>query len=291
MQKHLPGDQITVCADESEFVKSLPGTQVAIVWFIKEPWLDLADKLEWIITPAAGRDYFSLKPRPGLTVDYSSFHGQIMGETVLGMILAEIRGIRKTVLYQQAGDIWPRDKLGDEMVNFRGSRVTILGFGNIGEWVARLAKPFGVQITGVKRTKIPLPAFLDNKDRIVTIDELDSVLPETDHLVISLPSGEDTTDIIDEERISLLPAWAVVYNVGRGNVIKEEALYKALQEQAIRAVYLDVFKTEPLPENSSLRKCNNLIIMPHASAIAPNYLDLFLDEFFVKYEKKYLKNI
>jgi phosphoglycerate dehydrogenase-like enzyme len=72
-------------------------------------------------------------------------------------------------------------------------------------------------------------------------------------------------------------------NVGRGNAIDEEAL----AAENLAGAYLDVFSEEPLPGSSSLRQAPNVIIFPHASAIAPQYLDLFIDEFVGKFEKRY----
>jgi phosphoglycerate dehydrogenase-like enzyme len=107
---------------------------------------------------------------------------------------------------------------------------------------------------------------------------LDTVLPAADHLVLALPGGAETDSLLDARRLSLLPPHAAIYNVGRGNAIDESALASALVAQAIAAAYLDVFAREPLPADSPLRSCPNAFLLPHISAIAPNYLDLFLRE-------------
>ncbi|MBN2532279.1 MAG: hydroxyacid dehydrogenase [Spirochaetales bacterium] len=286
MQQELPGTTIKVCSSSEEFCDQLPRTQVACVWYFKEEWLALAPRLEWIITPAAGKDYFHIPPSSGIDVGYCSFHGELMGETVAGMILAHVRGIRDTVLLWE-NRVWSRDHLSKRMRSLRGSHIVILGFGHIGNWIGTLVKPFGVRITGVKRNLINPPLYFDKNDSIISIEDMDSVLPLADHLILALPGGEETTDIIDEKRIALLPAHAVIYNVGRGNAICEPALIQALKKGKIEAAYLDVIKKEPLSSGSPLKDCPNLFIMPHASAISPNYLDLFIQEFAEKYRNRY----
>jgi len=287
LQAGIPEAECVWCRSKEEFIAHLPGTEIALVWHVKDEWLLTADKLTWIMTPAAGRDYFHLDYHPQITIDYGTYHGEIIAETVIGMMLAEVRSIRAAVIFQQQGVQWPKNQISLLMRNLRGSRVTILGFGHIGQWIGKLLKPFGVQLTGVKQTGMNPPDFFTPGDKIVPVTELDAVLPTTDHLILALPSSDSTTDIINASRLDLLPANAVIYNIGRGNAIDEAALCAVLQTGKIQSAYLDVFKEEPLPENSPLRACKNLFIMPHACAIAPNYLDLFLDEFISKYHKRF----
>ncbi len=263
---------------KEEFLFELPDTDIALIWYFKEEWFSEAKKLKALICPAAGRDFFQKMNIPKhVSLISSGFHGEIMAETVLGMMLSHARGI-STANSLIKEHQWPRAEIGKRMRRFRGSKITILGFGNIGQWVARLAKPFGPIIRGVKRTKTPLPSFLAQEDSIHTMEELDSLLPDTDHLVLVLPKAAETDNIINNDRLSLLPKDSAIYNIGRGNAVDEAALVTALAEQRISAAYMDVFHKEPLPMDSPLRKARNCYIYPHSSAISPDYLDLFLDE-------------
>ncbi|MBN1696862.1 MAG: D-2-hydroxyacid dehydrogenase [Spirochaetales bacterium] len=286
LQDALPETRIVVCKTEEEFLSGLSETEIALVWYFKQEWLKKAPKLMWIITPAAGRDYFSVTPPPGLTIDYCTFHGELMGETVLAMMLAQVRGIRDTIRAQEK-ERWPRAIVQEHMRPLRGSHLLVCGFGHIGRWVGRLAKPFGMRITGINRTNLNPPQYFEKGDKVLTPADLDRILPETDHLVLALPGGAETANIIDKKRISLLPSHAVIYNVGRGNAIDEAALLSALSKRSIEAAYLDVFGEEPLPEASPLRRSPYIFIMPHASAISPNYLSLFSREVVLKYRKRY----
>ncbi len=284
LEKNCGDARVTVHADSASFQAGLGDTDIALVWVFKDEWLALAPNLKWIATPAAGKDYFNLHPPAGITISYGTFHGAIMAETAVGMMLSAARGILKTRELQARSD-WPREELEQSMTTLAGSQVVILGFGAIGSRIARLLKPFGVKITGVKRKSSEPPAFFETDDRIVTVDRLDSVLGETDHLVMVLPRDPSTDDILDKRRLDLLPARAYVYNFGRGNAINEGDLAGALTGGKIAGAFLDVFREEPLPHDSPLRKCPNVLLMPHASAAAPNYMDLFAEEFVTRYRE------
>ncbi len=279
LERELPGTTVALCPDQAAFLGALPTAEVAIVWHFRPEWLALAPRLRLLATPAAGRDYFQPPSRPGLELSYGSFHGQLIGETVLGMLLAATRGILASQARQLAGDPWPRAAVGATMRPLRRSHLTILGFGAIGQWVGRLAKPFGVRITGVRRSAAAPPSWFEPGDRLLSAAQLDAVLPETDHLLLALPGDTESDHLLDERRLRLLPPSAWVYNVGRGNAIDEAALAAALATGRLAGACLDVFAEEPLPATSPLRQAPNLLVMPHAAAISPNYFDLFIDEF------------
>ena len=282
----LPGVDVAVCADPEAFVAALADARVALVWGFRQEWLAHAPELEWIVTPAAGRDYFDIEPRAGLTVENSSFHGQLMAETVVGMMLAQCRGLVRAHAMQPT-DPWPRARIAPHMRTLRGAHVVVLGFGHIGEWIAQLAKPLGARITGIRRHAQPAPAYFGPADRVRTQEALDEVLPAADHLALALPRAPETDHILSARRIGLLPRHAYVYNVGRGNAIDEAALAEALNRGRLAGACLDVFEQEPLPEDAPIRTAANALLLPHASAIAPQYLDLFLDEFIDKFRRRY----
>lgn len=133
------------------------------------------------------------------------------------------------------------------MRSIYGSRITVLGAGDIGTNFARRAKALGAgHICGVSRSgRNPDPAY----DRMLPQEQLDQVLPETEILVMALPSVADTVGILSRERIALLPRDAIVVNVGRGTAIDQEALMEALNAGRIAGAALDVVVPEPLPRD------------------------------------------
>jgi len=284
LEKALPECTVSLYNDSKSFKANLINTDIALVWVFNQNWLEMAPKLKWIATPSAGKDWFNIDAPKEMIITYGAFHGKIIAENIIGAILGFTRGLHFAGQFQDKY-FWPREEIEPYCKTLRGSNLVILGFGKIGTWIAKLAKPFGAKITGVKRTIIKSPEFFDKDDKIITLDELDSVLPETDHLILALPRDKTTNDIIDKKKLELLPNRCYIYNIGRGNAINEEDLANALNNNSIKGAYLDVFKEEPLDINSPLRNCPNILITPHSSAIAPNFLDLFIDEFVDRYRK------
>ena len=288
LQDKLPGYIINNYKSRESFLKALPETQIAITWYFRQEWLERAIKLECLATPAAGRDFFHIQLPPQIKSYYGSFHGQIMAETVVGMILCSARGLIHSFSSQKKLT-WNRSLLEPNLTTIRNSHVLLLGFGNIGKKIAELLKPFGVRITGIrlhKTKKSDYPSFFQKQDRILTINELDKELPFIDHLILSLPRLKSTDLILNSIRLRMLPTNATIYNVGRGNAIDEKALIKLLRNKKLKGAYMDVFKNEPLSFFSPLRRCPNSYLLPHASAMAPEYMNLFIREF-----TSYLKEI
>jgi len=281
----LPSASCHVCPDRESFRAVLPEAQIALVWSFRQEEFALAPRLRVLATPAAGRDYFQVTPPPAVRLFYGRFHGAIMGETAVGMVLAMGRGLLPAVT-TYADEPWPRAQLAAGLRPLRGAHVVILGFGHIGTWIGRLLKPFGVRLTGVRRhaSAAAVPDFFGPADRLLPASDLDAVLPETDHLLVVLPGGNATDRLIDARRLALLPPHATIANLGRGNAIDEAALVEALRAGRLAGACLDVFRSEPLPADSPLRDCPNLWCFPHSSAISPTYLDLFVDDFVAQFQ-------
>ncbi|MGE5559209.1 MAG: D-2-hydroxyacid dehydrogenase [Bacillota bacterium] len=265
------------CSTEKEFLELLPEAEVAVVAVFKPGWLASAPHLKWVGTFAAGKEGIPEKflRERGLKVTFGRFHGRIMAETVVGMMLFAARGLG-TAYRLQKDEPWCDKLLFCRLHTLRGKTCLILGLGNIGRHVARLTKAFGMRNIGVKRA----PAGPEeNVDRVIPLADWRKYLPEADHLVAVLPNAPETTDLIGSGELSLMKPTACLYNVGRGNCIDESALYEALRAGKIRWACLDVFKNEPLPMDTPLRSLDNILIMPHISAFAPEYFQLFFEEF------------
>ncbi len=143
--------------------------------------------------------------------------------------------------------------------------LVIFGYGAIGSEVARLAKPFGLHVVGVRRS----PRNDDDiVDELVHPDDLDALLPLADWLAVAAPLTQQTLGAISAERLALLPNGAHVINIARGKIIDEAALTAALKSGALAGAYLDVFAEEPLPESSEFWDLPNVIVTPHSSWIA-----------------------
>lgn len=275
----FPGLNVHICPNSKDFRDRLPQAEAVIVWYFKEEWLETAPKLKLIATPAAGADWMYLpEGNQNFQVWYGGFHGPMIAESVIGAIFYFCKQFSLSREMQMKKK-WATIKISSKLESLYNKNVTLLGFGRIGNAIARVLKPFGCRITGVKRTPASQPDYFSEGDRILTLDRLEEALRETDHLVMILPGGSETDGMFRREYFKLLPNHCYIYNVGRGNLYKESDLAEALREGDIAGAYLDVFETEPLPETSELWEMENVLIQPHLSAASPHYLDLFAQEF------------
>jgi D-2-hydroxyacid dehydrogenase (NADP+) len=277
LQTHLPETAVQVCVNSKEFKDKLPEADAVIAWVFKEEWLENAPKLKLIATPAAGNDWIPWKPPANLKLSFGGFHGPMMAESVIGAMLYFLKALPLSTKMQKKNK-WARIKISKRQQSLYKARVTILGFGKIGNTMGRLLKPFGCKITGIKRTEMEAPDYFDDEDKIFTTENLESALQETDHLICALPGGPETYEILQSTHFKNMPKTSYLYNVGRGNIYKETDLIEALQGGEIAGAYLDVFGKEPLSEFSRLWGLGNVLIQPHISAASPQYLELFVEE-------------
>lgn len=162
-----------------------------------------------------------------------------------------------------------------------GLKVTMIGTGDIGTHTARSLSAMGAKVTGVRRnaSRPADPAFCCIK----SIEDLDSVLAETDALVMAVPSTDQTKEILTKERIAMMPEGSYVVNVGRGSAIDEAALKEALDSGHLAGAALDVMVTEPLPTEDPLWSAKNILLTPHCSGDTALYyarekvVDMFLE--------------
>ena len=178
-----------------------------------------------------------------------------LAEWVIGAILAMQRGLVRARDAQAAGE-WAAFE-PDELA---GRRVVILGFGSIGAALAERLRPFGVEITGVARTR---------RDGVLGLEDLDAALPGAEILVNLLPFTSETAGLLDARRLGLLPDGALLVNAGRGRTVVTPALVAELARGRLRAA-LDVTDPEPLPAGHPLWALPNVLISPHVAGDSPS---------------------
>jgi phosphoglycerate dehydrogenase-like enzyme len=151
--------------------------------------------------------------------------------------------------------------------------VTVWGFGSIGQTIAARFAAMGATVTGVARSAGERGGFA-----VRATAEVDDLLPQTDVLVLVLPKSPETDNVLDARRLAMLPSYAWVINVGRGNAIDEPALAAALHDGSLGGAGLDVFKAEPLPADSPLWSAPHVIITPHNAGGRPLHTKEFITD-------------
>jgi glyoxylate/hydroxypyruvate reductase len=158
-----------------------------------------------------------------------------------------------------------------------GSRVLLVGLGQIGREVARLLSTAGVEICGAGRPgyRYDIPGVAS----YVPSDQLRKVLPDVDALILACPLTTQTRGLIGAGELDLMRPGAVVVNISRGAVIDEDAMISALHSGRLGGAFLDVFAAEPLPAGSPLWDLPNVVISPHSASTVAGENELITDLF------------
>lgn len=270
VKDELPeGDNISMMLMRDVTSEDLVGKHV-IIGAVTPGLLASADSLEWLQLSWAGVDAFcstDILPANVLLTNASGAYGLTCSEHLLAQTFALIRNIPEYVRNQEQR-IW---KQNPRTVSIEGSTVLVLGLGDIGGDYARKVKALGAYVIGVRRNTADVPEYCDE---VVSIDQLDSVLPRADIVANSLPGGPATTGLLDEERLRAMKADAFFVNVGRGNVLDQEAAKRVLADGHLAGMALDVFVEEPLPADDELWGFDRVLVTPHVAG------QFFLEETF-----------
>ena len=242
--------------------------------------------LLWIAALSAGIDTIEQSGfAPGIIItNASGLHDGPVAEHALALILA---GVRRLDLQHNAqlDSRWASELGGVQPVGvqnpgtgtfpglgtLKGARVSIWGFGSIGQHLAPYLTMLGAQVTGVART-----AGTRAGVRVITQGQAMEELHHTDILVNILPGTPETRHIINAGVLNSLPQHAWLVNVGRGSTVDEGALLHALTNHEIGGAALDVFDREPLPAGNPLWPAPNIIITSHAAGGRPENVDELL---------------
>jgi glyoxylate/hydroxypyruvate reductase A len=235
-----------------------------------------APRLQLLFVTNAGLDRlvpFDWLPPGVILMNNRGTHAVKSGEFGIMAVLMLANRVPEMVTHQRAGR-W--HKLWGAVVT--GQPITIVGLGTLGGAVARHAAAFGMQATGVRANPAPHPYCAE----VIGVEGLDAALRATRFLVLACPLTDVTRGLIDRRRLDLLPDGAGIVNIGRGELIDQEALCDRLDLGRLSGAVLDVFDREPIPPGHRLWHTPNLIISPHTSADDPaTYnaisLDLFLE--------------
>lgn len=238
--------------------------------------------VKWLHTFSAGVDspFFIQLMENGVRLTNSSgATASPIAQTAILYMLSLSRNTRAWFRHQDKHE-WERHSF-DEL---DGSRLAVIGLGPIGLEIARLGVALNMEVEGIRRTPVgnePCPTF--------GFDSLNEVLGRADWVACALPLTPDTRDLFDDARFAAFKKGARFINVGRGELVSEPALIAALQSGHLSGAALDVFATEPLPEDSPLWDLDNVIITPHSSGSSATS-GLRAEKIFVENLRRYINN-
>lgn len=269
-------DWDVIAADQSTEERHYKEAEIICGWNAKAKRLSLetGTALKWLQTWGAGIDRLPLDTikRKGIWLtNASGVHPYPISESVFAMLLAFTRQLHLSVRNQSERKWGPSTRLGEA----HGRTMLILGVGEIGKEIAKIAKAFGMTVIGVRRSG----AAEQSVDRMTTFEGLEGVLAESDYIVNCLPLTEETKHRIGRESFRLMKPSAFYMNIGRGGTTDTEALVEALREGRIAGAGLDVFEQEPLPADHPLWGLDNVILTPHHTGVTTEYNRRVVDIF------------
>ena len=244
----------------------------------RDDLVECAQKLRFIQSIGAGTDQFGregLKERGIRLASARGVNAQAVAEHAIALILALARLLpeardnqRRHVWRGMIGDLAAReDELG-------GKCLLIVGLGDIGGRLARLAKAFDMRVIGLRRDP---GNGAGAADAVHPMGELKALLPEADFVALTCPLVRETENLIDAAALGAMKRSAFLINVARGRCVDEAALTTALAEGRIAGAALDVAVEEPLAPASPLWGIETALITPHTAGETRRYEDNVLD--------------
>ncbi len=245
--------------------------RATVLWDFPTPSADgrggLADAphVRWIQATSAGVGQrvamLGLAGSEVVVTTARGIHAGPLAEFVFLALLSHAKGLRR-LRADQAAHRWER-WCGDEL---EGRTLAIVGAGSIGRRVAAVGRCFGMRVVALARPGSSRTADALGVDELVASDRLHDMLGRADALVLSVPHTPETEELIDRAALEALKPGAVLVNVARGRVVDEDALVDALRTGRIALAALDVFATEPLPDDSPLWDLPNVLVSPHSAS-------------------------
>ncbi len=274
--------------DIGEFIEKV---NVLLTFRISDGLIKKAKNLQWIQSIASGVDAIVNLPSLGKDILLTStrgIHRPQMSEMAILLMLSLSRNFPQIIRNQDKGiwERWPARLLYQK-------KVGILGIGAIGEEIARKCKAFRMTVFGIDIVQRKVDAV----DYSYGPEDLLKVVQEVDYFVIVVPSTPQTHKMVGENVLSSMKPTAFLINIGRGEIVDENALIHALESGKIAGAALDVFSQEPLPKDHPFWKTKNLILTPHIGGTSTTYVDQVLSIFeenlrrFLKGERQTLINL
>jgi phosphoglycerate dehydrogenase-like enzyme len=235
--------------------------------------LAAAKQLKWLHLSSAGATHVLFPEMIASNVQVTNsrgLHGVPIAEHVLGVMIILARQLHQAYRIQLEGR-WGRREMFDLYPTFRelsGETVGIVGLGSIGLAIAERTKAMGMRVLATKRSGGAKPECVDE---LFGPTDLHTLLRASDFVVIAAPLTSETQGLIGEAELRAMKPTAYILNIGRGAIIQEAVLIRALKEKWIAGAGLDVTEIEPLPSESELFRLPNVFLTPHYSGFRSNY--------------------
>jgi phosphoglycerate dehydrogenase-like enzyme len=253
----------TLPRKEQPSAEQLARTEALMAAHVPPGLLPRMPKLRWAQAMTAGVEgWLALPDLPAaLTLTCArGTHRESMPENILGAIFHVAKPYAQAAANQKLGK-W----LGGAAQPLGGKTLGILGLGEIGAQVARLAAALGMRVIGTKRRPEAMPHVAE----VLPPERTPDVLRQSDFVLLLLPATRETDNFIDAERLAMMKPTAWLLNFGRGHLIKDDDLIAACKAKTIAGAVLDVFRQEPLPAEHPFWRAEGILVLPHIGGPHP----------------------
>lgn len=271
-----PNIEVIKSQNKEEALSLVKDVDVLLAGFFSKDLFLAAKKLKWIQAWGAGVDRLftpEVVQSQVIVTSAGGIHPTPVSEHALGLMLCFSRKLH-VFIRNQTERKWERLESTapkEQIEELAGKTVGIVGLGRIGTEIAKKSKCLQMKVIATKRhLSIKTPARVD---KLFGTADLNSLLAQSDFVVLSLPLTKDTQGMIGEPQLRSMKPTAYLVNVSRGQIVQEKMLIKALKHEWIAGAGLDTFQDEPLPQKSELWSFKNVIITPHIAGQTPYYMD------------------
>ena len=282
----LPGATISAGNTPAAFERTAPHASVILhgssnAALLREVW-PMAPRVRWVHTLSAGLDgllFPALVESPVPLTNARGAFSDALAEFVIGAVLFFAKDFRRLVLSQMARK-WEQFDIAE----IGGQTLGLVGYGDIGRAVASRASALGLKVVALRR-RPELSPDDPYVTHVFSVDGMAEMLGQSDYVVVVAPLTDASRGMIGETEFESMKPGAVLINVGRGPVVNEPALVRALEQRRIRGAALDVFDTEPLPASHPFYNLDNVLLSPHSADHTPDWKERTMRVFLENFER------
>jgi phosphoglycerate dehydrogenase-like enzyme len=287
LEKHLAGVKIIAGNSVEAFEQAAAHATVLLAWSgslaLFSKVFGMCPNLRWVHSRSVGLErtlFPELTESPVTLTNGTGVFSASLGEFALAAILYFAKDFRRMIRNQQAG-VWE----AFDVMPVSGQTVGIIGYGDIGRAIAARVRPMGMTVLALKRHASSLTGADPMVEQIYGPEQRIEMISRCDYVAVAAPLTSETRGMITDAEFAAMKPTAVVINVGRGPVIDEAALVRAISKGRIKGAALDVFDQEPLPLGHPFYKLENVLLSPHCADHTPDWLDNAMRLFIAQFER------
>jgi len=281
LRRDFPQHTFLEAWDRDTLRRLLPEADVAFTPFVDRDIFPAATRLRWVQSPAVGVGslmFPELLASPVVVTSARGIRARAIAEHVIAVTIALARRL-PAAMRAQVAHHWAQNELEGPTSGVRsldGLQMGIVGLGSIGMEIVKLAAPFGIRISGIRR-RGPDDASQTHETRkttsprVLSPEHLPELLEKSDVVVLAVPHTPETKQLIGRAELDRMKRGAFLVNIARGKLIDDSAVADALRDGRLGGAALDVFTREPLEASSPYWDLPNVIVTPHTSGAMQDY--------------------